>query len=130
MNSKVVIFEDKPDDQAKLEKEMKKMGCEVKVISIFNPKQTKEHKALFDFKPQFAIVDSEFEDVIDGIYVVKYLNENFPGISIVVCTKYFNDPEKKEWLFEQYKDLPGVRAVIGKKPFPKGKEIIDLFKNT
>lgn len=129
MYSKVLIFENKPDDQDSFMKAMESVGCEVKIVDNFKPKRTKDHKAIINFKPQLAVVDSHFDDPIDGIDIVRYLNENLPGIPIVVCTYLFDIPEKREWIFEQYRDLPGVRAVIGKKPFPNGQQILDLCKD-
>jgi CheY-like chemotaxis protein len=129
MYSRILIFEDKKDDQDNFKKAMESVGCEVKIVDNYKPKRTKDHNAIINFKPQIAIVDSQFEDPIDGIDIVRYLYENFPGIPIVVCTYLFDFIGKREWIFEQYRYLPGVRAVIGKKPFPKGQQILDLFKD-
>jgi CheY-like chemotaxis protein len=132
MYSRVLVFENKKKDQQEFEKIMKAVGCDVKIIdkSTINPKIDPEHKEIAAFKPQLAIVDSKFESDIDGLDTVRYLNENFPGIPMVICSILLDAPEKdkKEWIFNQYHGLPGVRGIIGKNPFPTGQQILDLCR--
>jgi DNA-binding NtrC family response regulator len=129
MISRVIIFDDEPDDLRGLKDEMAAIGCDVITIDHNNSKDVLKQKTTLDFKPQLAIVDSKFEADIDGMGIVKDLNKTFPGIKIIICTILFDLPQKKKWIEDQYKDVKGVCAVIGKKEFPTGKQIVDLCSN-
>jgi len=130
MIKKIFIFDDDQKDLEELEKQMKSVGCEVKTFRTHDSKEIFKQQDVLKFNPDLAIVDSLFKSELDGMGIVKGLTRTFPGISIVICTKFVNDATKRVWIKEQYKDVKGVCAVIGKKPLPTGQEILDLCKKT
>jgi len=128
MNKKVLIFDDNRNDLEALKKQMTSVGCEVKSFLSHDFKEIQRQQDILKFNPDLAIVDSGFTSDLDGMGIVKVLTRTFPGISIVICTIFVDDPTKKLWIKEQYKDVKGVCAVIGKNPFPTGQQIIDLCR--
>jgi DNA-binding NtrC family response regulator len=122
MSIKVVVFDDDDEDRARFEDTLKRAGCEV--LSFGHPDPRKEAVAIAAFGPQIAVVDSEFQVELDGLGTVRKLVEIVPNVKVVICSYFVDRPDKYNWVRAQYKDVPGVCAVVGKAPFPTGERLL------
>jgi len=126
MISKIVIFDDSENDQQKFKTALQSAGCEALIIEHAQPNEPSTSEKILKFRPQAAIVDSQFANDIDGVDIVKYLNQTMPDIPIIICSVLCDKATSNKWLQKTYRDLPGVRRIIGKIPFPSGNQIIDI----
>ncbi len=125
MISRILIFDDSEDDRKRFKLIFEKKGYEF--IFIYHPYITeKDLKLIKNFKPQLIIVDSQFTNDLDGLDIVRKINELIPLTPIIICSIIFDDPKKKAWFFNKYKDLPSIRKIIGKRPFPSIEDLINI----
>jgi len=122
MVSRVIVFEDDPLDQKRFKNALKKIGCEVLIISHFNVKKVSQ--SILKFEPQLAIIDSKFDTDIDGLDIIKNMHELYPDIPFIVCSILMDDVNKRNWIFDQYQEAPQVRRILGKNPFPQSEQLI------
>ena len=69
-------------------------------------------------------MDSKFDTDLDGCDIVAFLQRHLPEIPIVVCSVLYD--KKPHWLRKKYEHALGVRAIIGKAPFPKGADLVRM----
>lgn len=124
MISKLIIFEDSKKDQALFRKAFKGVPCELLFVGTYRLRT--RAKEILNFRPQAAIVDAHFDSEVDGADIVSFMQKHLPKVPIVVCSVLYDMPTKRDWLLRTYKGGPGVRAVIGKTPFPKGMDILNV----
>ena len=121
MFSKVLIFEDDEEHQRIFESMLTAKGCDTLMIGHARPAE--ESARILGFEPDLCIVDSRFESDIDGLDIIRFLQQNMPNVPIVVCSILLDDPAKRNWIISRYRDLPGVRGVFSKQPFPTVEDI-------
>jgi CheY-like chemotaxis protein len=119
---KVLVFEDRPLDAHKFCHALENEGCEVQQVD--NARCEGLSDLLSRFEPDFCVVDCEFEFRTDGLQVIRSLQTARPGLPVVVCSRLLDHPSERDFVVRSYRGLPGVRALIGKKPFPTGAELL------
>ena len=127
MISRILVFEDDSTDQQRFLNTFESIGCEVLIVE--NPQFQGEVEAIKNFNPHLIVVDSNFDTEIDGIDIVRQLQNVCRKVPIIICSLLFDDVSKRTWLYNQYIQLPQVRRVIGKTPFPSGEDVIAYVSN-
>ena len=122
MISRVIVFEDDPSDQKRFEDALKAIGCQVLIISHSNVKKVSQ--TILKFDPQLAIIDSKFDADIDGLDIIKNMHELYPHMPFIVCSILIDDLNKRNWIFDQYREAPQVKRILGKSPFPESEQLI------
>lgn len=127
MISKVLIFEDNKIDAKKLNSIFEKLGCTTLIISHSSP--YKERNTITEFNPEIIVSDCRFDSDIDGINIVKQMNDLLPNTPIVICSILVNDVKKKDWIFNYYFGLPNVCKILPKNPFPSEIDFRNIFNS-
>lgn len=119
---RVLIFDDQHEDVALFKGALEESGCEVRALD--NARCDNLREILQDFLPDACIVDCYFDFAIDGANIVAQLQRENATIPIVVCSKLLDTLQSRTSVVATYERLPGVRALIGKRPFPTGAELL------
>ena len=122
MSIRIVVFEDNPEDQKLFRDLLGSHECEILVVDHARPED--ELDRIRKFGPQAAVVDSIFGTDIDGMRIVRFLQQEFPEIPVVVCTILLADTARRSRIYRAYRDAPGVCAVLSKEPFPSAEDIL------
>ena len=87
LDTKILIVEDETIIAMDLQNKFKFWGYNAPII-LFSKKE--DLKKISYIKPDLIIIDIEFKDKIDGIKIIKEINDNYDA-AILYLTPYFNE---------------------------------------
>lgn len=128
MEAKILVIDDEPEDIIRFARTFRDHGCSV--LSLSSPTLDEEQERIRAFGPQLAIIDSRFgNSELEGLAVITKLFRIVSLIPVVVCSELVDDRASRRWLESRYVDAPGVRGILGKKPFPTASQMLSYLES-
>ncbi len=123
MIKRVVIFEDEPVAQRKLQELARTGGWEPLVID--NGVIDRFADSVLEFNPDLAIVDIGFPGSdVAGLHILRFLRTR-TKTPIVVCSVQMDSPESSRLLYDRCQAIGGVAGLFGKRTLPSWRAILD-----